>query len=147
MAVILIALERIDEALAALERALSLAEPQGFMRTFLDEGEPMRELIRLALAEGICKKYSQELLSAFEGQGESAGSRMRVGQVDLIERLSEREMQVLRLLKSRLSVPEIAREIHLAPTTVRTHVQNIYRKLDVHGRIEALQRAEELGLL
>jgi len=147
MAVILSALERNDEALAALEQALSLAEPQGFTRTFLDEGEPMRELLREALSRGICKRYTQELLSAFEGVREFSGSRKQLKQVDLIERFSERELQVLRLLRSHLSVPEIAREIHLAPTTVRTHVQNIYRKLDVHGRIEALHRADELGLL
>jgi two-component system nitrate/nitrite response regulator NarL len=67
--------------------------------------------------------------------------------VDFNEQLSKREVQVLRLLNSRLSVPEIAEEIHLSPTTVRTHVQNIYQKLNVHGRIEALQRATELGLL
>lgn len=147
MAMILRALERKDEALAALERALLLAEPQGFARTFLDEGEPMRELLRQALSVKICRRYAQELLSAFEGVRKYSGSRAQAKQVDLIELLSERELQVLYLLRSHLSVPEIAREIHLAPTTVRTHVQNIYRKLDVHGRIEALDRAEELGLL
>ncbi len=69
------------------------------------------------------------------------------GAEDWIEAFSQRELQVLRLLNTRLSVPEIAAEIHLAPTTVRTHVQNIYRKLGVHSRIEALQRADELRLL
>ena len=62
-----------------------------------------------------------------------------------VDSFSERETQVLRLLNTHLSVPEIAAEIHLAPTTVRTHIQNIYRKLDVHGRMEALQKAEEYG--
>ncbi len=147
MAVILQTLERKAEALTALERALLLAEPQGFVRTFVDEGEPMHQLVQLALAEGICKVYTRGIMSAFDAPTNLSQSKEMVQTVGLIEPLSEREQQVLRLLNSRLSVPEIAEEIHLAPTTVRTHVQNIYRKLDVHGRIEALQRAEELGLL
>jgi LuxR family maltose regulon positive regulatory protein len=106
----------------------------------------MRELLELALAEGFYKAYTGKLLSAFEGQTPPPSSAQQRGD-DLVEPLSAREVQVLKLLNTHLSVPEIAAEIHLAPTTVRTHVQHIYQKLGVHGRIEALQRAKEIGLL
>ena len=107
----------------------------------------MRELLQLALTKGMNQVYIRTLLSGFRDQKNRIRTDIPSISVDLLEPLSEREMQVLRLLNSRLSVPEIAEEIHLSPTTVRTHVQHIYQKLDVHGRIEALQRAEELGLL
>ena len=107
----------------------------------------MQGLLQLALAEGIQSDYVQCLLSTFERQAIPTQSTPQTTTMDFREQLSKREMQVLRLLNSSLNVPEIAEEIHLAPTTVRTHVQNIYQKLNVHGRIEALQRATELGLL
>jgi LuxR family maltose regulon positive regulatory protein len=138
-------LGRHPEALAALERGLGLAAPQRFVRTFVDEGEPMRELLRQSAQGGSQRGYARELLRAFphsRGTGEMPAVRG-----DWAESFSQREMQVLSLLNTQLSVPEIAAEIHLAPTTVRTHVQHIYRKLGVHSRIEALQRGEELGLL
>ena len=140
-------LERKAEALTAVEQALDLAETQGYLRIFLDEGQPMRELLHLALADSTHKEYTREILAAFDSQTPSSRPTTPLQPNHLLEPLSAREMQVLRLLNSRLSVPEIAAEIHLAPTTVRTHVQHIYQKLGVHGRIEALQRAEELGLL
>ncbi len=138
-------LGRNSEALAALDSALSLAAPQGFVRTFVDEGEPMKKLLQQVSQSGNQRSYARELLRAFPSGGETG--RISAGAEGWIESFSQRELQVLRLLNTRLSVPEIAAEIHLAPTTVRTHVQNIYRKLGVHSRIEALQRAEELSLL
>ena len=146
MAVITQILGRKDKALIALEQALILAEPGNFVRTFLDEGDTAQKLIQDALSEGICEVYTQELVSIFN-PSLSERHELKVQQVNWVEEFSERERQVLRLLNTELNVPEIAAEIHLAPTTVRTHVQNIYRKLDVHGRIAALQKAEELGLL
>jgi len=138
MAVILQNLDRPDQALSALERSLNLAEPEGFVRIFVDEGEPMRHLLRQYVSTVTGRIYAHKLLSAFEVQPDPP---------HLIEPLSERELQVLQLLTTHLNVPEIASEIHLAATTVRTHIRNIYRKLDVHGRMEAIQRAEEIGLL
>ncbi len=146
IALIMHNLERKAEALTALKQALDFAETQGFLRAFLDEGQPMRALLHLALADGKHKEYSREILAAFDSQTPSSRSITPHQPDNLTESLSAREMQVLRLLNTRLSVPEIAEEIHLAPTTVRTHVQHIYQKLGVHGRIEALQRAEKLGL-
>jgi LuxR family maltose regulon positive regulatory protein len=147
MAMVLRTLERNEAALDALRQALAFAETQGFVRTFLDEGQPMRELLQLALARGIHPGYTRELLATFDGQTQPTQTEPSHQPADLLDSLSERELQVLRLLNTRLNVPEIAAEIYLAPTTVRTYVQNIYRKLGVHGRVEALQRAKELGLL
>ena len=140
-------LERNTEALVALEEALILAAPQGFVRSFVDEGEPMKRLLQQVALKGSQRGYAQELLNAFPREGQMGQAKALELAVDWVEPLSERELQVLKLLNTRFSVPEIAAEIHLAPTTVRTHVQNIYRKFGVHGRIEALQRGEELGLL
>jgi LuxR family maltose regulon positive regulatory protein len=144
LALILYILKRKSEALSVLERALDLAEPQGYIRTFVDEGQPMQELLHQMQAKGIHEVYTRHLLAAFDGQKPSHPSLKADG---VIEPLTVREMQVLRLLNTQLSVPEIAAEIHLSPTTVRTHVQHIYQKFGVHGRIEALQKAERIGLL
>ena len=105
------------------------------------------EGLQQALAEGIHKTYTRELLTAFDGQKPLSTSTAPLQADALIEPLTTREMQMLRLLNTQLSVPEIAAETHLSPTTVRTHVQHIYQKLGVHGRIAALQKAEEIGLL
>jgi LuxR family maltose regulon positive regulatory protein len=107
----------------------------------------MRELLQLALAAGIYEGYTRKLLLDFGDPTTKPTAITPPKPGLLIDPLSERELQVLRLLKTSLSVPEIAEEIHLSPTTVRTHVQHIYQKLGVHGRIEALQKAEELGTL
>jgi len=138
-------LGRNSEAQAVLDRNLGLAASQGFVRTFVDEGEPMRELLLKVAQSGSNRGYARELLQAFPGGKET--TKIPAGIPGWVEPFSQREMQVFRLLNTRLSVPEIAAEIHLAPTTVRTHVQSIYRKLGVHSRIEALQRGEELGML
>jgi LuxR family maltose regulon positive regulatory protein len=127
-----------EEALAALERALSLAEPEGYVRTFVDEGEPMVKLLRQAKAHGIAPDYASQLLDAFEVETEDEG---------LVEPLSDRELEVLRFLNTDLSAPEIAAELVVSVNTVRTHIKRIYSKLDVHSRYEAVERAKELNLL
>lgn len=140
-------LGRYQDALSSLEHALNLAESQKYVRIFIDEGEPMRDLLKLALDAGICKGYTQELLSSFGHLKKDSQTIIKVESTELVDPLSEKELQILRFLNSRLSVPEIAAEIHLAPSTVRTHVQNIYRKMDTHNRIETLRKAKDLGLL
>jgi LuxR family maltose regulon positive regulatory protein len=127
-----------EEALAALERALSLAEPEGYVRTFVDEGEPMVKLLSQAKDHGITPDYTSQLLATFEIETEDEG---------LVEPLSDRELEVLRLLGTDLSAPEIAAELVVSANTVRTHIKHIYSKLDTHSRYEAVQRAKELGLL
>jgi LuxR family maltose regulon positive regulatory protein len=131
-----------DQALTALEHALSLAEPEGYMRIFIDEGAPMGRLLRQAIARGVATDYARYLLSALETKADH-----RQPQVELVEPLSEREFEVLQFLPTNLTAPQIARKLHIAPTTVRTHIKNIYGKLGVHSRMEAITRAKKLKLL
>ena len=131
----------IPAALVPLERALTLAEPEGYVRMFVDEGPPMAVLLEAAAKQGIAQNYVRHLLAAF-GKAED---RTPVKQV-LIEPLSERELDVLRLLRTDLSGPDIARELMVSLNTLRTHTNNIYDKLGVNNRRAAVRRAEELDL-
>jgi LuxR family maltose regulon positive regulatory protein len=149
----------IPAALLSLERALTPAEPEGYVRIFVDEGPPMAHLLREAAARGIMPAYSGKLRAAFEeGQpqdsrhtpGSSAGESPRPtssAAPPLIEPLSRRELDVLRLFATELSGPEIARELVIGLSTVRTHTKSIYSKLNVTNRRAAVQRAADLGLI
>jgi LuxR family maltose regulon positive regulatory protein len=131
-----------DKAAQLLGEALALAEPGGFIRIFVDEGPPMAALLREAAKHGIAPNYVRQLLAAF---GKAEG-RTSVTQL-LIEPLSEREFEVLRLLGTELNGPEIARELMVSLNTMRTHTKSIYNKLGVNNRRAAIRRAEELDLL
>jgi LuxR family maltose regulon positive regulatory protein len=132
----------IAAALVLLERALTLAEPEGYVRTFVDEGPPMAALLRETAKLGVAPDYVHRLRAAFrKAEGKTPTTQ------PLIEPLSERELEVLRLLSTELSGPEIAHELVVSLTTIRTHTQNIYGKLGVHNRRAAVLRAEELNLL
>jgi LuxR family maltose regulon positive regulatory protein len=131
--------ERGEEALAALAQALRLAEPEGFVQIFLDEGAPVGELLRRAVAQDLHASYALSLLNAL---GEVA-----VVPQPLIEPLSEREMEVLRRVAAGYSNQEIAQELVVAASTVKKHISNIYGKLGVGSRTQAVARARELGLL
>ena len=132
----------IPGALAPLHRALTLAEPEGYVRTFVDEGPAMASLLRAAAKQGIVRSYVGSLLAAFD----TTGDRGQVKQ-GLIEPLSERELDVLRLLRTDLDGPDIARELVVSLHTVRSHTKNIYAKLGVNNRRAAVRRAAELDLL
>jgi LuxR family maltose regulon positive regulatory protein len=138
-------------ALIPLQQALVLAEPEGHIRMFLDEGSPMAALLREATAHGIIQGYAGKLLAAFEAKeqrnaGESLVLTIPASQ-PLIEPLSHRELELLRLLKTDLSGPEIANQLMIALSTVRTHTKSIYSKLNVKNRRAAVKRATELGLI
>ena len=132
----------IPAALAALQRALTLAEPEGYLRIFVDEGAPIASLLRTAAKKGIAAGYVRRLLGAFAQTDDR-----RPANQGLIEPLSERELDVLRLLGTDLDGPDIARELTVSLNTVRTHTKNIYAKLGVNNRRAAVRRAEELHLL
>ena len=143
-------------AFASLERALTLAEPEGYVRLFLDEGTPMAQLLRDAATRRIRPDYTGKLLAGFDAEQPLSAdeSRPSDGQVattqasqPLIEPLSQRELEVLRLFATELSGPEIARELMIALSTVRTHTKSIFSKLNVKNRREAVQRAIELDLI
>ena len=129
-------------ALAALGRALALGEPEGYVRVFLDEGPPMAALLQDAANRGIAPDYVRRLLTAAVRPEDNAGNKEA-----LIEPLSDRELDVLRLLATDLAGPEIARELVVSLSTVRSHTKAIYLKLDVNNRRSAVTRAEELDLL
>ena len=146
----------IPSALAPLERALALAAPEGFVRVFVDEGETMRILIadiRLQIEKrkrGQNQRmidYVEKLLMSFPQPVVVSQFAIRNQKSEIVEPLSERELEVLRLLRTDLSGPEIARECMLSLSTIRTHTQHIYAKLGVKDRRAAVRRAEELGLL
>lgn len=143
--------EDIPAALPSLERALKLAEPEGYMRIFLAEGSSMTELIRKAHTGGILQNYTRKLLSAFEledqGTDEETTPFAAPASSSLIEPLSQRELDILRLFKTELSGPEIAQQLVIALSTVRTHTKSIYNKLNVNSRRGAVKRAEELNLI
>jgi LuxR family maltose regulon positive regulatory protein len=138
-----------EEATDSLERALSLAEPEGFVRLFVDEGPPMAALLSKLLRRRLdngASEYAGELLKHFAAAPPDGG-RVREPVVPGFEPLSERELEVLRLLAAGRSNAEIARELYLAVGTVKAHVHRIYGKLLVRNRTQAVARATELNLL
>jgi LuxR family maltose regulon positive regulatory protein len=151
-----------ERALIALQRALTLAEPEGYVRVFVDEGLPIARLLYRALARDMVRGptlgYARRLLAAFKdttqvdrpatradlsSEVRFASSCREVG----LEPLSERELEVLRLIAEGLTNREIAFRLTLAQSTVKVHTRNIYGKLDVHSRVQAAARARDLGLL
>jgi LuxR family maltose regulon positive regulatory protein len=136
----------VPSALQFLERALILAEPEGYVRMFVDEGMPMATLLRETAKHGITPNYVSQLRAVFGKAGYLMGNTTPVTPL-LIEPLSERELQVLRLLGTELDGPEIARELMVSLNTMRTHTKNIYNKLGVNSRRAAVRRAQELDLL
>lgn len=141
----------IPVALPALERALELAEPEGYVRMFLNEGAMMAQLLRETVARKILPGYAGRLLAAFESEGQMEAAEVSFPPSSalspLIEPLSQRELDILRLFKTELSGPEIAQELVIALSTVRTHTKSIYSKLNVNSRRAAVKRAMELGLI
>ncbi len=148
----------IPAALAPLSRALALAEPEDYVRTFLDEGGPVAELLARFEDKGETprvetprvKEYVHKLLSAFEAQEDvhpPSPAKQGIGLQALAEPLSHRELEVLRLVARGLSNREISEQLFLAVITVKGHNRNIFRKLRAGRRTEAVARARELGLL
>jgi LuxR family maltose regulon positive regulatory protein len=153
----------IPAALALLERALTQAEREGYVRLFVDEGPPMAVLLQEARARGMLPGYVEKLLAAFpesdkeiRRQRDKENDRVSVASVSqspsllvsqsLVEPLSQRELDVLRLLRTDLSGPDIARELMISLSTLRTHTRNIYDKLGVSNRRAAIHRAQSLDL-
>jgi LuxR family maltose regulon positive regulatory protein len=136
-------------AMDALERALTLAEPEGFIRIFVDEGPPMARLLYEAVSRGIAPEYARRLLAAFPMPEPEQDGRpdTQAPESDLIEPLSERELEVLQLIAEGLTNPEIASRLFLSLHTVKAHARNIYGKLGVRNRTEAVTRARALGVL
>ena len=133
------ALNRIEEAVRTLARTLLLAEPEGFVRIFILEGQPMAALLRTTGTQGHSPDYVKRLLAAF---GENL-----TPQETIIDPLSERELEVLQMIAEGLTNVEIASKMIIAQSTVKTHINRIYRKLDVDTRTQAVVRARQLKIL
>lgn len=145
-----------ETALGPLSRALQLAEGQGYVRLFVDLGRPMAGLLRHAVARNVAPQYATRLLAAFPAGDQEALERDADGMRDaqpvaesgvLPEPLSQREAEVLQLIAGGLTNKEIAARLHLAPGTVKVHAHNLYSKLGVGGRTQAVARARALNLL
>jgi LuxR family maltose regulon positive regulatory protein len=136
-------------AMAALGKALTLAEVGGYIRIFVDEGPPMARLLYEAAARGIAPDYVRRLLAAFPvAEPEQADPpKSQALESVMVEPLSERELEVLQLISEGLTNPEIASRLFVSLNTVKAHTRNIYGKLNVHSRTQAIARSQELGLL
>jgi ATP/maltotriose-dependent transcriptional regulator MalT len=137
-----------DKALQHLGEALTLAEPGGFIRTFVDEGGLMQQLLSEAAVQGMMPDYVSKLLAAFEAEEQKNANKSDLSPAQsLIEPLSHRELEVLQLIAEGLSNDEISKRLFLALDTVKGHNRKIFDKLQVQRRTEAVARARELGLL
>ncbi len=151
-------------ALTALEHALTLAAPEGYVRSFVDEGAPMAALLAQALEvrdwgvgagkhDHDVREHVRQLLAVFHAEGidPQAGPQLTTSELRSLtpggEPLTERELEVLRLLAAGHSNQAIARQLIVAVGTVKRHVNSILSKLDVQSRLQAVARARELGLV
>ncbi|MFC2028147.1 LuxR C-terminal-related transcriptional regulator, partial [Chloroflexota bacterium] len=143
------ALRKEGQALSVLKKALSLAEPEEYVRLFIDEGDPMKHLLQIAADRGIAPKYVSQLLSAMESDVvrktlvPSGLSPVH----DLPEPLTERELEVLRFVAGAMSNYEIAKMLVIEENTVKSHMNHIFGKLQAKNRLQAVEKARALGLL
>jgi len=140
-----------DYALRLLTKCLKMAEPEGYVRVFLDEGQPMRLLLVQWVAHadsGILRDYAVRLLAAFDSELVISPPQVNpLSSSNLVELLSQREIEVLQIMALGKTNQEIARQLIVSPGTVKAHTASIYRKLDVANRTEAVARARMLGIL
>ena len=157
-AIALLGQGELDQAIAEMESALALAEPEGYVRTFLDEGQPIMTLLSKVAGNAASPhaNYALRLLTAFKVEKGSVTAGPGISTEDrtalppnalLIEPLSPRELEILQLLAKGMPNQEIARQLVVATGTVKAHAASIYRKLDVANRTEAVARARQLGIL
>ena len=136
-------------ALLPLERALTLADPEGYVRIFVDEGLPLARLLYEALSQGVEPEHTRRLLAAspVAESEQTTASRLRGPESELVEPLSARELEVLQLIAEGLTNQDAATRLYLSPHTVKVHTRNIFTKLAVKNRTQAVARGKALGIL
>jgi LuxR family maltose regulon positive regulatory protein len=138
----------LDTAINTLSRAIGLAAPEGYVRTFVDHGPPMRQLLQHAAVRDLAPDYISSLLAAFSDSPEDKQLQNSIPKIQaLAEPLKERELSIVRLMAAGLSNREIAEELCLSINTVKWYTTHIYGKLNVKKRAEAVDRAHALGIL
>jgi LuxR family maltose regulon positive regulatory protein len=148
------ALHKQQVAIETLHTALKMAEPEGYVRTFVDEGQPMAALLYQARGQDVMPDYVSMLLAAISSDDRISSSSSNPFEMPqggsahepLVERLSERELEVLQWMASGASNQEIAEAMIIAVTTAKKHVSNIIRKLGVNNRTQAVSKGRNLGL-
>jgi LuxR family maltose regulon positive regulatory protein len=143
-------LDQVDDSLDSLKSALALAAPEQLIRPFLDEGREFNNILsRLytRLQDATLKQFAARILQEAAPSLQLDRPDQHPTATGLVEALSERELEVLQLMARGLTNPEIAERLYLSPNTLKAHAQNIYQKLDVHSRVQAVNRGRELGLL
>jgi LuxR family maltose regulon positive regulatory protein len=138
-----LAADTTEAALRLLAEVLAKTEPEGYVRTFVDEGRLLAPLLRQAVVRGISPDYAARLLAIIEAEE----AHKRANKREPKARLSERELEVLRLLAAGLSSREIAGRLTISLNTANTHIRHIFEKLDSKGRVQAVTRARELKLI
>jgi ATP/maltotriose-dependent transcriptional regulator MalT len=137
---------RASTALQELEKALEIAEPCGYTR-FFDDGPELDALLLKAMERKTRAAFVRKLLASFVRTPAGGSALQKKGQLSLAEPLSGRELEILQLLATSLTAAEIAARLFLSPFTLKSHTQNIYTKLGVHSRVEAINKARELELI
>jgi LuxR family maltose regulon positive regulatory protein len=141
-----------DKALELLERAVTLARPGDLVRTFVDRGSPMADLLARLAGQGAVTAYVARILAAFPRRDDAHTYAQRNGKVspsamEIADLLTQREVEVLHLLDQQLSNKQIAQQLVITPETVQRHAANIFTKLAVHNRRQAVAKARDLGVL
>jgi LuxR family maltose regulon positive regulatory protein len=131
-------------ALVSLERALTLAKPEGYLRIFVDEGMPMAQLLSEVATKGILPNYVSKLMAVIEAEKQK--NDLSPSQ-QLVDPLSEREIEILNLIAAGLKNKEIAEQLIISLNTVLYHIKNIYRKLGVNKRTLAIAKAKEIKII
>jgi LuxR family maltose regulon positive regulatory protein len=156
-AIVLSGQGHLGEALRLLEKAVAMAVPSGLLRPFIEASHPLADLLVLLKESGVAGgaanqietlSYIDQILAAIPATTLSAAPISQpTSQAGLIDPLTKRELEIMRLLATRLDTREIASQLHIQRSTLHTHKRNIYSKLDVHSRKEAVDRVLELGLI
>jgi LuxR family transcriptional regulator, maltose regulon positive regulatory protein len=136
-----------SQALSLLEKALILGEPKGLIQTFVNEGPPLASLLYAVLQQEIEPAYVQKILAAFPIESQHPSDEKYRQETGWLEPLTDRELEILQYVAEGLTNPKIGARLYLSPNTVKTHLRNIFGKLDVNNRLQAVAKGRSLGII